>query len=58
MNTLFEITGLNIDLLIYLVIDISIAIALLGAMKFITGLSAKVNATDELSKQDNFCIWY
>ncbi len=56
MNTLFEITGLNIDLLIYLVIDISIAIALLGAMKFITGLSAKVNATDELSKQDNFAF--
>lgn len=56
MNTLFEITGLNVDLLIYLAIDISIAILLLGAMKFISGLSAQVNATDELSKEDNFAF--
>ncbi|MCO4797828.1 MAG: DUF350 domain-containing protein [Colwelliaceae bacterium] len=56
MNTLFEITGLNQDLAIYLAIDISIAILLLGAMKFISGLSAQVNATDELSKEDNFAF--
>jgi len=56
MNTLFEITGLNVELLIYLAIDISIAILLLGAMKFISGLSAQVNATDELSKEDNFAF--
>ncbi len=56
MNTLTEITGLNLDLLIYLTIDITIAILLLGAMKFIAGLSANVNATDELSKQDNFAF--
>jgi len=43
-------------LLIYLAIDISIAILLLGAMKFISGLSAQVNATDELSKEDNFAF--
>ena len=56
MNTLFEITGLNSELLIYLAIDISIAILLLGAMKFVSGLSAQVNATDELSKEDNFAF--
>ena len=56
MNTLFEITGLNVELLIYLAIDISIAILLLGAMKFVSGLSAQVNATDELSKEDNFAF--
>jgi len=56
MNTLFEITGLSQELIIYLAIDITIAILLLGAMKFISGLSAKVNATDELSKEDNFAF--
>jgi len=56
MNTLFEITGLNVDLVTYLAIDITIAILLLGAMKFVSGLSAKVNATDELSKEDNFAF--
>ena len=56
MNTLFEITGLNQELLIYLAIDISIAILLLSTMKFISGLSAKVNSTDELSKEDNFAF--
>lgn len=56
MNTLYEFTGLNTDLLIYLAIDISIAILLLGTMKFISGLSAQVNATDELSKEDNFAF--
>ncbi|WP_286269667.1 DUF350 domain-containing protein [Thalassotalea hakodatensis] len=56
MNTLLENIGLNADLLIYLAIDISIAILLLGFMKFISGISAQVNATDELSKEDNFAF--
>ncbi|MBA6397045.1 DUF350 domain-containing protein [Colwellia sp. BRX10-4] len=56
MNTFFEITALNQDLLIYLVIDISIAIVLLGAMRFISGLSAKVNSTQELAQKDNFAF--
>jgi len=56
MNTLFDITGLNIELLIYLAIDISIAILLLGTMKFVSGLSANVNANDELAKEDNFAF--
>jgi len=56
MNTFFEITALNLDLLIYLAIDISIAILLLGAMRFISGLSAKVNSTEELAQKDNFAF--
>jgi hypothetical protein len=56
MNTFFEITALNQDLLVYLAIDISIAILLLGAMRFISGLSAKVNSTEELAQKDNFAF--
>ncbi|MBA6255514.1 MULTISPECIES: DUF350 domain-containing protein [unclassified Colwellia] len=56
MNKFFEITALNQDLLIYLVIDITIAIFLLGAMRFISGLSAKVNSTQELAQKDNFAF--
>ena len=56
MNTLLEMTGLNIDLLIYLTIDVSIAILLLGAMRFVSGLTANVNSTEELAKEDNFAF--
>ena len=56
MQNIMEITGLTTDLLIYLIIDVSIAIILLGAMRFISGLSANVNTTDELSKEDNFAF--
>jgi len=56
MNTFFEITALNQDLLVYLAIDISVAIVLLGAMRFISGLSAKVNSTQELAQKDNFAF--
>ncbi len=51
-----QITELNTNLLIYLAIDISIAILLIGTMRYISGLSAKVNTTDELSKKDNFAF--
>ncbi|MDG1847813.1 MAG: hypothetical protein P8J35_04190, partial [Candidatus Marinimicrobia bacterium] len=44
------------DGLVYLAIDISIAILLLGAMRFISGLSAKVNSTEELAQKDNFAF--
>ena len=50
MNTLIEITALNQDLLTYLAIDLVIAIILLGTMRFVSGLSAKVNTTEELAK--------
>ncbi|WP_448569264.1 DUF350 domain-containing protein [Thalassotalea ganghwensis] len=56
MNTLFEITGLNQDLLIYLAIDVAIAIVLLGTMRVISGVTAKVNSKDELAKEDNFAF--
>jgi uncharacterized membrane protein YjfL (UPF0719 family) len=56
MNTLIELVGVNQDLLIYLAIDVSIAILLLGAMRFLSGISAKVNSTEELAKEDNFAF--
>jgi len=56
MNTYIELIGVNQELLIFLAIDITIAIILLGAMRFLSGLTAKVNSTDELAKQDNFAF--
>lgn len=56
MNTLLENIALNQEIVIYLAIDISIAILLLSAMRFVAGISAKVNSTDELSKEDNFAF--
>ena len=56
MQNLIEITGLNMNLLVFLAIDLTIAILLLGAMRFVSGLSAKVNTTDELAKEDNFAF--
>lgn len=56
MTTLIENIGLNADLLIYLAIDITVAILLLGFMKFISGISAQVKANDELAKEDNFAF--
>lgn len=54
MNSLIELVGVNQDLLVYLAIDITIAIVLLGAMRFLLGLSSKVNTTEELAQKDNF----
>ncbi len=56
MNSFIELAGVNQDLLVYLAIDVSIAILLLGAMRFLLGLSAKVNSTEELAKEDNFAF--
>jgi hypothetical protein len=56
MNTLIELVGINQNLLAILAIDISIAIILLGAMRFLSGLSAKVNSTEELAQEDNFAF--
>ncbi|MBL0710480.1 MAG: DUF350 domain-containing protein [Colwellia sp.] len=54
MNTLVELVGVNQELLVFLAIDITIAIILLGAMRFSLGLSSQVNSTEELAKKDNF----
>ncbi len=56
MNTFIELVGVNQDLLVYLAIDISIAILLLGTMRFLSGLSAKVKSTEELAQNDNFAF--
>ncbi|MBU2869676.1 DUF350 domain-containing protein [Colwellia sp. E2M01] len=60
MNTFIELIGVdpsfNYRLLTILAIDVSIAILLLGAMRFLSGLSAKVNSTEELAKEDNFAF--
>ena len=56
MENLIEITGLNQDLLIFLAIDLTIAIILLGAMRFVSGLSAGVNTQEELAQKDNFAF--
>ena len=56
MNSFIELAGVNQDLLVYLAIDVSIAILLLGAMRFLLGLSTKVNSTEELAKEDNFAF--
>jgi uncharacterized protein (DUF1778 family) len=56
MNSLIELVGINQDLFVYLAIDVSIAILLLGAMRFFSGLSARVNSTQELAKEDNFAF--
>lgn len=56
MNTLIELVGVNQELLIFLAIDIVIAIVLLGAMRFLLGLSSQVNSTEELAHKDNFAF--
>lgn len=44
------------NLLVILAIDLTIAIILLSAMRFISGLWAGVNTTDELASKDNFAF--
>jgi uncharacterized membrane protein YjfL (UPF0719 family) len=56
MNTLIELVGVNQELLVYLAIDITIAIVLLGAMRFLLGLTSQVNSTQELAQKDNFAF--
>lgn len=56
MNTLIELVGVNQELLIFLTIDITIAIILLGAMRYLLGLSSQVNSTEELAQKDNFAF--
>ena len=56
IKTLIELVGVNQELLIYLAIDVTIAIILLGAMRFLLGLTSQVNSTDELAHKDNFAF--
>lgn len=56
MNQLLEVISFDPQLLAYLALDIVIAITLLGTMRFVSGLSAKINTTKELAEHDNFAF--
>ncbi|TRX53889.1 DUF350 domain-containing protein [Thalassomonas sp. M1454] len=56
MENLLQFAAIDQHILTILVIDIAIAILLLSAMRFIAGLTAKVNTTDELAVKDNFAF--
>ena len=56
MDQLQNLINFEPGLLIYLVIDLAIAIALLCAMRFAAGLWAGVDTTQELSQKDNFAF--
>lgn len=56
MNNFFDATPFTQDLLVYLAIDLVIAIILLSAMRLVSGMAAKVNSTEELAQKDNFAF--
>ncbi|PCI63004.1 MAG: hypothetical protein COB35_02090 [Gammaproteobacteria bacterium] len=58
MDKLLNVISFDQQLLAYLALDIAIAIILLGTMRFISGISAKVNTTEELAKHDNFAFGF
>ena len=54
MNELITSLGQNSSLFGYLVIDMAVAILLLGGIRFTMGIIGKVDTKDELSQKDNF----
>jgi len=54
MNELMESLANNSSLFGYLLIDMIVAILLLGGIRFTMGILGKIDTTDELSKKDNF----
>ncbi|MDG2392301.1 MAG: hypothetical protein P8M49_02235, partial [Thalassotalea sp.] len=56
MENILQFAAIDQHILIILAIDIAIAILLLSAMRFIAGLTAKVNTTEELAVKDNFAF--
>jgi len=56
MEQLVKLIPLSSDLLIYLAIDISIAIVLLFAIRSLSGLLTKVSVRQELGEKDNFAF--
>jgi uncharacterized membrane protein YjfL (UPF0719 family) len=54
MNSINAIFEFNPDLLVYLLIDVVIAILLLSTMRYVMGVMGKVDTTQELAKRDNF----
>jgi|TARA_R110002126_G_scaffold100959_2_gene232828 hypothetical protein len=56
VDALIKLVPLGSDLWIYLAIDVSIALALLVVMKWLTGLMRKNSVTEELGIKDNFAF--
>ncbi|WP_394203354.1 DUF350 domain-containing protein [Shewanella waksmanii] len=56
MTFLNSYEGLSFDLAIILIIDLTIAIALLAAMRYLQGWSVKVDSRIELAEKDNFAF--
>jgi uncharacterized membrane protein YjfL (UPF0719 family) len=56
MEQLVKLVPLSSDILIYLAIDISIAIALLFAIRALSGLFTKTSVRIELGEKDNFAF--
>ena len=54
MNELITMLGQSGSLVGYLVIDMLVAILLLGCIRYTMGVMGKVNTTDELAVKDNF----
>jgi len=54
MNELWNVLAGHDGLLGYLLIDMAVAILLLGGIRFLMGVIGKVNTNDELAKKDNF----
>lgn len=54
MNELITSLGQNSSLFGYLLIDMAVAILLLGGIRFTMGIIGKVDTKDELSQKDNF----
>ncbi|WP_269519055.1 DUF350 domain-containing protein [Alteromonas sp. BMJM2] len=56
MEALVKLVPLTEELLIYLAMDVGIALALLMVMKWLTGAFRKTSVTDELGVKDNFAF--
>ncbi len=56
MNQLINLMPISNDLAIYLLIDISIAIALLFVIRALSGYASKVSVREELGERDNFAF--
>ncbi len=54
MNELIATLAQSGDIAVYLLIDMAVAIALLGGIRFTMGLIGNVDTKDELSQKDNF----
>jgi len=56
MDQLIKLVAIENDLVIYLVIDIAIAVAMLFVIRTLSGLFTKVNVKRELGERDNFAF--